>query len=30
MTKALNTAAGWAYTLAGNLEQADVAFTTML
>lgn len=30
VTKALNTAAGWAYTLAGNLEQADVAFTTML
>lgn len=30
VAKALNTAAGWAYTLAGNLEQADVAFTTML
>lgn len=26
----LNKVAGWALTLAGNLEQADVAFTTML
>lgn len=30
VTKALSTAAGRAYTLAGNLQQADVAFTTML
>ena len=29
-TKALSTAAWRAYTLAGNLQQADVAFTTML
>ena len=30
VTKALSTAAWRAYTLAGNLQQADVAFTTML
>lgn len=30
MTKALSTAAWRVYTLAGNLQQADVAFTTML
>lgn len=30
ITKTLSTAAGRAYTLAGNLQQADVAFTTML
>ena len=30
VTKALSTAAWQAYTLAGNLQQADVAFTTML
>lgn len=30
VTKALSTAAWRAYTLAGNLQQADVAFTTIL
>lgn len=30
VTKALSTTAWRAYTLAGNLQQADVAFTTML
>ena len=30
VTKALSSAAWRAYTLAGNLQQADVAFTTML